>query len=99
MHLASQPSLDTVQQLALPLAHLDRVDGVIGGDLLHDLLPAVSVAHIDCAAAVPAPVVFRPPTPPVGPAHGCCSGGDLAAAPAPAVQAGSVRSPAAMPGQ
>lgn len=26
-----------LQQLPLPLAHLDRVDGVIGGDLLHRL--------------------------------------------------------------
>ena len=35
-----------IQQLALPLAHLNRVDGVIGGDLL-DRLTATDRLHGD----------------------------------------------------
>ena len=34
---ASQQLTGTLQQLLLPLAHLDRVNGVIGGDLLQCL--------------------------------------------------------------
>ena len=36
----------SVQQLPLPLAHLDRVDGVVGGDLL-DRLAATDRLHGD----------------------------------------------------
>ena len=36
----------TIQQLALPLAHLDRMDGVISGDLL-DRLAATDRLHGD----------------------------------------------------
>ena len=45
--LASRKQLTgTVQQLLLPLAHLNRVDGVIGGDLL-DRLAATDRLHGD----------------------------------------------------
>ena len=36
----------TIEQLPLPLAHLDRVDGVFGGDLL-DRLAATDCLHGD----------------------------------------------------
>jgi len=42
---AEQPA-GSVQQLPLPLAHLDRVDGVVGGDLL-DWLAATDRLHGD----------------------------------------------------
>lgn len=45
--LASRKQLTgTVQQLLLPLTHLNRVDGVIGGDLL-DRLAATDRLHGD----------------------------------------------------
>jgi len=36
----------TIQELPLPLAHMDRVDSVVGGDLM-DRLPATDRFHGD----------------------------------------------------
>jgi len=46
-HFASGEQLaGAIEELPLPLAHLDRVDGVIGGDLL-DRLAATDGLHGD----------------------------------------------------
>ena len=41
-----EPFAGTVKELTLPLAHLDRVDGVVGGDFL-DRLAATDRLHGD----------------------------------------------------